>query len=157
MNSFAQKTTDASVHPLSLCVCFYLCECCSCLSNFVCDICCFLTVCLPHFRVNIKWLTFSFVMFFIKLSEYNMQIYRWVTVNSRCSNGLLYKCVSLNLKWVRKKCAFVPQLGVCVCVTVSVVLYHCWQSSSYHSPNREQRGWHMLAWCPTVGRPIISH
>lgn len=70
----------------------------------------------------------------------SLQMYLWLAVEV---------CASLKFKWL---CA-----RVCVCVTVFFALYQYWQNSSYHSPSREQRGWHMLAWCLNVGRPIISH
>lgn len=43
------------------------------------------------------------------------------------------------LKWFGKKvCMWDNWVSVLVCVTVSVVLYPCWQSSSYHSTNPER-------------------
>lgn len=61
-----------------------------------------------------------------------------MTVNSRCACALLQSvrkifCV-IEVGW-KKVCVWE---SVLLCVTVSVVLYPCWQSSSYHSTNPER-------------------
>lgn len=100
MNSFAQKTTDASVHPLSLCVCaFYLfvCACVLQLSLQLCVTCCFAKV-EDEFQRYCKSSTFLFIM------GWRMQI------GCKSSAG-------------NSRCIEVPMFGekfVCVC-TVSVL------------------------------------
>lgn len=57
------------------------------------------------------------------------------------------------LKWVGKKSA----CGSLCCCVLLYLLYCTRAGRAPATTAPTQRGWHVLAWCPTVGRPIISH